>query len=283
MSLDVTDPQPCGLCNQLVGRDCIGCDNCTTWFHPKPQCLGLALDSIAAIQRDGGNGCVYKCSKCRCQGARGKIAAADLSPALGQLYEIVKATAVNVAQLTSDFQNLISKQATAPPGAGGISEQDLYTHMHEFNERKKRANSLIVRGLTATNDAELVAQVNAVVRHLVPDSPVPKDGCCIDSAKKIYRITMPSRESKSRLLDSAPNLRNSEFAQVYITRDLTWQQRQAQIKKRAEARSRRRSEMSDGNSQQSSQVSGANSVPISPIPPQPPSQSAGQGRGVIFQ
>ena len=95
---------------------------------------------------------------------------------------------------------------------------------------------------------------------------------------------MPSGESKSKLLDSAPNLQNSEFAQAYITRDLTWQQRQAQIKKRAEARSSRRSEVSESSSQ-SGQVSGANSVPIAPIPPQPPSQPAGRGRGrgVTFQ
>ena len=56
----------CGLCKQEVGDDAIGCDACSDWFHPMPQCTGLTQTIINAIQEDGGNALTFKCSLCRC-------------------------------------------------------------------------------------------------------------------------------------------------------------------------------------------------------------------------
>ena len=31
----------CGMCCLMVGDDGIGCDRCSTWFHPSEMCLGF--------------------------------------------------------------------------------------------------------------------------------------------------------------------------------------------------------------------------------------------------
>ena len=81
----------------------------------------------------------------------------------------------------------------------------------------------------------------AVCSFLLPNMPpVSGDVVCIDREKKLYRVELHTREAKNGLLENAKKLAgHADWGSIYISRDLTWTQRQAQIQIRAQARQQR--------------------------------------------
>ena len=233
-----------------MGNDAIGCDVCLRWIHPSPQCTGLRAAAIDCIQRDGGNGIMFKCSTCRCSGISSSNSPTnsntnnnDLNIALAQVFEIVKSLAVNVAQMSTQMNlmlnNPISRQQNSMTNAASdtFSRSDLYVELREYEERKKRVRSVIVNGIVANNEHEFSDQFNNVCQTLINNSPTITDIHCINSDKRIYRVTLEDKDARIAILSSAKNLKNHpHFSRIYISCDLTFLQRQELIRKRASRR-----------------------------------------------
>ena len=102
------DNSNCGMCNDIVGQDSIGCDMCPKWFHPTTLYTGLKPEVIDFIISDDNNGIFFKCSACRCAhasqsqpqpGTRSFNVQNDESDNNDQLFEMVKSLTVTVADL----------------------------------------------------------------------------------------------------------------------------------------------------------------------------------------
>ena len=109
----------CGMCtNQSspVQDDGIGCDRCDKWFHPTPQCTGLASQVIQSIQSSGGDGVLFICIGCRSgpvSPPQGQVqqAPVDGNMSVQQIYQVVSSLASTVASLTTQVQQLTSTVA----------------------------------------------------------------------------------------------------------------------------------------------------------------------------
>ena len=252
------DTAECGLCRQVVGSDAIGCDSCSVWFHPRPDCTGLSTNAIIVIQEEGGNAIQFKCSLCLCNSRSNTSPARngqDRDTGLKQIYEIVKALSVNMAVLAQNVTKLsetvisMNTQSRSPANNNSVVSQpnnqidrkELYSELFEFEERKKRAKSIIVRGVSANDNTQFGDIFTAVCSYLLPNMPpVSGDVVCIDREKKLYRVELHTREAKIGLLENAKKLAgHHDWGSIYISRDLTWTQRQAQVQIRAQARQRR--------------------------------------------
>ena len=159
----------CGICQIAVGDDSIGCDNCPRWFHPTQVCTGLKPEVLRMIAAGDNEGIFYKCSVCRYVSSptrsnsptvsSGELPAQD-SHTTAQLFEMLKALAVCVTNLTTQVTALVSNAPQQNPDRAFIRDSNtnaLYAELWEFEDRKKRRDSLIVKGTGSTNIQEFNA------------------------------------------------------------------------------------------------------------------------------
>ena len=201
-SQDSTDN--CGLCGQQTGDDSIGCDVCGTWFHPTTNCTGLSVNAINVINTEGGEALAFKCSSCLCNAPNTSRSSNSCSGiAIKQVFEIVKALSCSMAQLTQNVQLLTqqvceknsgpSNQSPSVPQANSsfVERKDLYNEMYEFEERKKRTKSIVIRGIRASNNKAFGTAFGEVCNFLMPSTPTPSGEIfCIDREKSLYRVNL---------------------------------------------------------------------------------------------
>ena len=168
----------------------------------------------------------------------------DMNLALAQVFEIVKSLAVNVTQLTSQVSLLLSNAGNngshqvsnqdGSPLSGSITRDNLYVELREYEERKKRSNSIIVKGTAAQSDADFSTTFGNVCQYLLGATPVVNDVFCISRERSIYRVTFQNQDDRVAIVPLAKNLKNNqELSRIFINRDLTYLQRQELIRKRA--------------------------------------------------
>ena len=300
----------CGLCNSPTEDISLKCTYCERHYHPTTLCTGLKPLSIQCLLEEDSTALQYRCTSCRCSvnqspGASANQGGSDgqeWKVAVGQVLEIVKALATNMTQMSVTLNNQMQSIAIMPPQAGAssqptprdsaeepVSKKELYTELWEFEERKKRASSVIVKGVEATNNHEFNDKFRVVYQFLLHSSPQITNTHCIDGAKKIYRVTFQNKTTRVDILREAKKLAESSHKDIYISRDLTYTQRQ-ELKARRAARTSSQQGNQPTNSANTSgsrnsnrrPLSGSNLEPLSPsavtAPQQPPPLNA-DGRG----
>ena len=244
----------CGLCDFQVGGDSIGCDKCSSWFHPSTLCTGLRALTLDCIANEGGEAIRFVCSKCRCAPQVSNSPSNsndDGSTPISQLFQIVQSLAVTVTNLSKQVSVLLANSSQQPLACNNlINREDLYIEMREFEERKKRGKSVIVKGVDVGNENEFRDVFQELCNFTVGEHVAVEETFCINRERKMYRVKLQNKEAKISLLTNANKLKNSEnFSRVYISRDLTYIQRQELSQKRAAAR----------------QADNPNFIPIGPI------------------
>ena len=240
------DDSCCGLCNAVVGEDAVGCDRCDRWYHPSVMCMGIPESVIDNIRSYGGEGVSYICTVCR----SGSSSAGDSqASALGQLLLTVAKLCENVHKLTDKVDGLLSGGV----GAVGAPTSDqlnvlIAEECREIEERKKRASSIVIRGVDARTPATFGPIFRAVSSELVGSPVQLADIVCINADRVLFRAKIMDAEARRKILDSARNLKNStQYSSVYINRDLTYKQRQTLISRRAGTRDHNRNNILVGN------------------------------------
>ena len=159
-------------------------------------------------------------------------------------------------------------RAIARDEFGSIARDELV----ELRERDKRRDSVVIRGLDYVNDLEFQALFDQLTLALV-NKKIELSGIT-QLNPRFIRARVLNRDDRVLLLSSTSALRTmSRFSSVYISRDLTYKQRE-------DLRNRRL-----GGNQQSSNTpaTGANSVPLvgsSVVPSQVPNRAVSDRRVV---
>ena len=142
-----------------------------------------------------------------------------------------------------------------------MSRKDLYAEMWEFEERKKRATSVIVRGTGSNNVGEFTDKFKLLHQFLLNSAPRIANVHCISTESKLYRVTLDSKESRATLMKETSKLKDRpEYKDIYISRDLTLAQRNDMKAKRA---ARPRGQNREPDSRTTSGVSISRSQPLS--------------------
>ena len=258
----------CSFCSSVVGNNAIGCDQCNAWFHPKTQCTGLSVRAIECIQAEGGAGIRFICSACRCISANAtQSGSLPDQETISQLHLIVKSLAESVAKLTTKVNMIINNENSSSRNQQNqnFSRESLYTEMREFDEKKKRRESLIIRGLRGASDEEFSQTFISLSQTLINFDVTPDKIYCINRESGMFRVSISDSNVRRDILSNSKRLKDtSEFSQIYIARDLTYVQRQEMRARRLE---RLQGEGSDpvGNSTSHyprTVVTGANVAPV---------------------
>ena len=285
----------CAMCNSSSPSldDSIGCDRCDNWFHPTPACTGLNAQAINSIRECGGEAISFVCCECRSSPSSnsaqrsGNVSPASLQdPAtVTQLFELVKSLAQSVAGLTNQVQLLVAQQTALPAsvtatdsGTPCSQRESLYAELREFDERKKRRDSLIFKGAKSRNNTEFSNTFAEICSQITGSSSDPDEVYCINSQSGMYRVKVRDESVRRSILQNASKLKDSQnFKQIYISRDMTFIQRQ---ELRAARATRRNPNGEQINTHHDNPVSGSNAVPVAasliPVTPTVPLQ---QGTG----
>ena len=183
------------------------------------------------------------------QGSPGMAQTEDESARLqqgsvNQLYTMVQSLTVTVGtvvkemgQLTTNVKLLTEKAPAAPSHQNAISDNDLYLKFQEFEDRRRRRDCLIIRGINAENTTQLVNSFQAITEEITGTRTTPANTSFISKEKKIFRVEIPNREARMNILANSKKLKDSaNFSSVFFNKDLTYQQRQAAKTRREEAR-----------------------------------------------
>ena len=276
------ESSPCAFCDETVGLDAIGCDFCKRWYHPSNRCTGLKPATILAIVDEGGDAIKFMCTVCRVAPTRNSTLRSSTSTdgddwkvAVGQVHELVRSLSLTVSRLVGTVDKMVensSNNLTPPPQLvpssretlrEESSREDLYNELWEFEERKKRASSVIVKGISCSNLNEFSDKFCVVYQFLVNSAPNLTNVTCINRDTKMYRVTFAEKVARVNLLREAKNLKDSEHKDVYISRDLTWVQRTELKAKRAARRAQAADNTSGEHGGSGPPLSDANSIPLS--------------------
>ena len=232
----------CATCNQTVNDDCIGCDRCSNWFCPSGMCLGLPDELVRGIREFGGDAIAYICTDCRSTSP----ASGSDNPAFKQLLQTVKKLCETMHTLSAKVASLTTTPPPplppAPQPNPASAAQDhvpdessrrlIREEIREMNERQKRVDSLIVRGIDAPDNSLFKQNFSSVTCYLLGNPVDFTDLICINRDKKLYRLKVTNSEARKSVLDKARNLKGSQFDGVFISRDLTYIQRQDLARRR---------------------------------------------------
>ena len=265
----------CGLCGCLLSGECVDCGHCNLSYHPTPQCTGIKLSTIKALLEEDSGGITYKCTTCRCQpvpsGSSAPVADGEWRVAVNQVLEVVKSLAASVSQMNLTVNSLLQNQQNQPQRTASapqvdddalVSRKDLFAEMFEFEERKKRVSSIIVRGTGAGTIPQFSDKFRVVYQFLLNSTPQIDSVHCICPDKGMFRVTFKDKAARVDIMRVAKELKDStDFHNVYISRDLTLAQRNAIKANRASKSNHRRGERNNPENP-SIPVTGANATPV---------------------
>jgi hypothetical protein len=133
-----------------------------------------------------------------------------------------------------------SVAALPSAGSAGLDgEQMRFTireEVREVEERRKRKQSVIIRGLDVRSNDELGNAFDPVARKLIGGPVLLSDIVCINRANKLYRAKICDDDVRTKLLDSAKSLMDTNLSHIYVSRDLTFAQRKSLLSRRAARR-----------------------------------------------
>lgn len=258
-----TQVSVCGTCAKTLDDDPIGCDKCETWVHGSVMCSGLPKEVIDVILGYSGEGINYVCMNCRvlrASGATGSPSAKTdnfMAETLAQLFQQMRGMCAVLTDLAAQVHTMSSRPPPPPPPDRTHSEptapglhQSSDTHrqhlsqsdnppptgsggyrlvvrqeLKELQEREKRKDSIIIRGMEAASPADLQAKFSELTQHSMGMHVELSDIRAIPSHPDLYRAKVLNINDRKQLLDRAKNLRGTPYDKVFIRRDLTYAQR----------------------------------------------------------
>ena len=263
---------PCVTCCFPVKDDeesGIACDECNEWCHGSQTCTGLPSDFVKEILKHQGKGEKYVCTRCRLSPPANSSSPAN--PDLQSLRDCLTQMFNTIAGLSNTVKSIDLRISDTPRdsvvsgGVGGTDRSDVRTiireEVRELNEREKRKDSIIIRGLPFGEDYQ--AKFNPIASYLLPERSDPVTLVDVVSiSPSLVGAKIPNSNLKQELLSRSNKLYKSQYAQVFISRDLTFNQREDLKRKRAA----RRTDVSSLPRQATQLASGLASAPVSSEP-----------------
>lgn len=257
----------CGMCGHPVGQTAIGCDRCSGWVHPTEMCSGLPSDAISTIADLSGDAVLFICTNCRIQPSdrtKTRLESGDANSGhnqlIQQLFLSVKGICSAVMGLTAKMDRILSEnqnsvtvipqpqlQAPVPgnptqptcPGPASHPESDEYRsvirqEMREIQERAKRKQSVIIKGMHANTPRELINKFGDLSLTFTGIRVELTDIVPIPNHSDLFRAKILNDDNRKLVLERAKTLRDTEHASVFIRRDLTFAQRKELRERRAQ-------------------------------------------------
>ena len=163
----------------------------------------MSVRAIECIQAEGGAGIRFICSACRCSSSNAtESGSSPDQESISQLHLIVKSLAESVAKLTTKVNMIINNENSFSRNQQNqnFSRESLYTEMREFEERKKRRESLIIRGVRGASDEEFSQTLITLSQTLINSNVTPDKIYCINRESGMFRVSIRDSDVRRDIL-----------------------------------------------------------------------------------
>ena len=228
---------PCVTCTQNVSEDfdAIQCDRCNQWLHIKQDCSGLPKKLATEMIKYNDDAIEYICINCRSRPNDGSASIKSLYGCIQQITQTIQGLAASVAGMQTwmgqmnewrgelNHQTLLSNNGQAPLDRNNLKPL-IRSELLELREQDKRKNSVVIRGISFVSEEIFIEQFNQICNKLINKTIVASEIAPINS--RFIRFKIENKSDRLELLTSSRNLKGSrEFAHIFISKDLTYQQR----------------------------------------------------------
>ena len=245
--------------NATAVKESIECETCTGWVHSREMCSGLSRPAFEVV-RDNVS-LIYRCSACLTKkgtnsspGIQGSTENPVTSADFAQLAQMVRGCCTGLNNLQQ------SEISPAPPNSANnhaiaIDNDTLrpvvQDEIHEYFERQKRVNYVIIKGLKPEG-----TDYNPAVTSLLAEiskSPTPihcdiklierqtSNASKVDNSPKMLRIKLCDGVKRNDLMTKSRKFfettkSQENFKDVFVSKGLTYAQRKILYNRRLKAR-----------------------------------------------
>ena len=257
-------PNFCSTCHSEVSPPSLSCGRCGHRIHSKQTCSGLTSRFASQLINYSGDSIQFKfiCNSCKAAPLDGDDT--DLNTTIRNLSKTVQDLSVlvsglmdwkasldadlceSVRKLSSSVSGLLewrdslagdrstvagpSASSAPPPPALDDSRAIIREELVELREREKRRDSIVVRGLDYVSEVDFRDRFEQLSTFLINKSVHLSEITQLNP--RFVRARITNKEDRSLLLSSTSRLRNNRFfSSVFVSRDLTFRQRE-EIKRR---------------------------------------------------
>ena len=257
----------CSTCHSEVSPPSLCCDRCNHKVHNKQTCSGLAPRFASQLTNYSGDSLQFRflCPSCKSLPAVTEDielkrtiqnlskTVQDLTSMISGLVEWKSFLGTDLKESVTDllrWRNDFEPTPTNTPSQGEI-HSIIREELIEMRERDKRRDSVVVRGLDYESDLDFQRRFDSLSLVLVNKKIQLTEITQLNP--RFVRAKITNREDRSHLLSATNKLRNiAQFSSVYISRDLTFKQRE-------ELKSRR---LASRQFPPGSVATGSNSIPV---------------------
>lgn len=235
------EEQYCVSCSKIAGDTAVGCDSCERWVCNTEMCSGLPKQLLDAINAYDGGGVTFICIKCRIERQSSPSKAQpQMLELIGQLFQQMQGLCSTVQGLVEKVALLSSqpKAQTEPPPTTH-HPQPIQSHpkpmeqyremvrdeVKEMQERDKRRQSVIVKGLKARTTEECSSSFKRMTEEVMGVGVTLSDVTPIPNHPFLFRAKIDNDDHRKLVLEKAKHLKESEYSTVFVSRDLTYAQR----------------------------------------------------------
>ena len=266
----MASPNPlnfCATCHSEVSPPSLCCDRCNHKVHNKQTCSGLAPRFASQLTNYSGDSLQYRflCPSCKSLPAVTEDielkrtiqnlskTVQDLTTMISGLVEWKSFLGTDLKESVTDllrWRNDFEPTPTNTPPQGEI-HSIIREELIEMRERDKRRDSIVVRGLDYESDLDFQRRFDSLSLVLVDKRIQLTEITQLNP--RFVRAKITNREDRSHLLSATKKLKNiAQFSSVYISRDLTFKQREELKSRRSASR-----QFPPG-----SVATGSNSIPV---------------------
>lgn len=266
--LKMNDTSACPVCVKIVSDHEKGlqCEStCERWFHK--DCIPLSASAYKAYAEDSNK--KWECNRVDCQSSSesSSVVSKKLDAILAQMSTLATKTELvalkdGIIELKNEFNSLNKKFNEIEPRLVSVeaevetlknkldSSHDIETAMQEFNDRTQRSRNIIMHNLPESKSKDLQTrirydntQVSTLLKTLCPaltevqfktfriGQSVPNRSRPL---KVVFRDVYDSSEFMKKFKTEALTDLDPTFADVNVTRDRTFREREYLNKLRAE-------------------------------------------------
>ena len=245
---------PCGHCKEECNKGtCLSCGFCETWFHPK--CVeGMTPEFVESCDKMNKlfGGSAFLCVICRKLATKINKTFREVEAKVADMEAQLKTAELERKALTAKIEKMENKSDQVTHRIVGM-EKELETGMEkakkevkeemttEMREREERSENVVVYGMTeseAEEATERKEEDREKVREMAEEIGVELKGEVNVRFRAGKRSEDPMKprplivkvvdeETRQKLLENARKLaRSAEWKRVFISHDLTYQQRE---------------------------------------------------------
>ncbi|XP_050717498.1 uncharacterized protein LOC126999210 [Eriocheir sinensis] len=204
----------------------IACDECNEWCHGSQTCTGFPSVFVKEVLKHQGKGVKYVCTRCRL--ASPVNSSSPANPDLQLLREFLSQMFNTIAGLSNSVKSIdlriseTQRDSVVSGGEGRTDRSDVRTIIREkvrvLSEREKRQDSIIIRSLPFGENFQ--EKFNPIASFLLPERSDPITLVdIVPVSPSLVRAKIPNSNLKQESLSRSNKLFNSQYAQVFISRD----------------------------------------------------------------